>query len=95
MNRPYVKQYLVVDGEKELLNPINGYFPSKRSNKAFPEGFPNRKERRNALVNRPRVTSNRRGNGLVVTQIGRNKFMKYERFTQIVGKKQIIHFREV
>jgi hypothetical protein len=94
MNRPYVKQYVGVGEDRELLNPINGYFPSKRSSKAFPNGFPNRKERRDVLENEKRLFSNKKGTQLVVTRIGRNVFTKYKRVFQKIGNKRIIHFVE-
>lgn len=97
MNRPYVKQF---DAEGDLINPINGYFPSKRTNKAFPSGFPNRRERREALVHKNRSFSNKKGIQLVVTQIGREIFMKHVKKFQLVGKgngknKTITHYNHV
>jgi len=91
MNRPYVKQF---DANGDLINPINGYFPSKRINKHFPEGFPNRRERRNALVNQPRTHSNKKGTQVVITRIGLMKFTKFFKKFQKIGKKRIIHYTE-
>jgi len=98
MNRPYVKQY---DAEGKLINPIEGgYYPSKTINQAFPEGFPNRKERRKALVRKDRAFSNKKGIQLVVTYIGMGKFTKYYKQEQVIcanelseqKEKRIIHY---
>ena len=94
MNRPYVKQYLGEGDDQELLNPINGYLPSKRVTKDFPSGFPNRRERRDALVNQKRIYSNKKGVQLVVTRIGLQLFTKYKKVFQTIGKKRIIHFTD-
>ena len=91
MNRPYVKQY---DSEGTLINPIEGYFPSKRANKEFPSGFPNRRERRDVLNKKNRSYSNKKGVQLVVTRIGRYLYTKYKRTFQYIGNKRIVHYKE-
>lgn len=92
MNRPYVKQY---DANGDLLNPIVDYFSSKRVTKDFPSGFPNRRERRAVLVNSPRGLSNKKGLQLVVTNLGRGRFMKHKRTTQKIEDKTIIHYKQI
>lgn len=82
MNRPYVKQY---DANGDLINPIVSKFLNTS---------PNRRERREETVNRPRLFNNKKGIQLVVTKIGWQKFTKYYKVFQDIGKKRIIHFTE-
>lgn len=82
MNRPYVKQY---DADGDLINPIVSKFLNTE---------PNRQDRRSFTVNRQRLFSNKKGVQLVITKIGRDKFMKYKKVFQNIGNKRIIHFIE-
>ena len=95
MNRPYVKQFVGVGEDRELLNPIDGFYPSKRVTKAFPNGFPNRRERRDVLNKSVRYHSNKKGIQLRVTRIGRMKFIKHKVELQKVGDKTIVHYKEI
>jgi len=89
MNRPYVKQY---DASGQLINPIDGFYPSKTIRPEFPLGFPNRRERRDALVNQKRKFNNKKGLQLVVTKIGALHFMKYSKHLQNIDGKQVVHY---
>lgn len=82
MNRPYIKQY---DATGDLINPIISKFLNTS---------PNRRERRESTINRPKLFSNKKGVQLVVTKIAWAKYMKYKKVFQNVGKKRIIHFVE-
>lgn len=91
MNRPYVKQY---DAEEELLNPIVDFYPSKKTSKDFPYGFPNRSERRKVLNKSTRDYSNKKGIQLIVTRLGAMTYTKYRKVLQKIGKKTIIHYKQ-
>ena len=69
-----------------------GYFPSKRTNKDFPDGFPNRRERRDVLKKKNRLHSNKKGTQLIVTRIGYMMFTKYKKVLQTIGNKRITHY---
>ena len=92
MNRPYVKQY---DANGDLINPIDGFYPSKTVRPEFPNGFPNRRERREALVQTERAFNNKKGTQLVVTRVGLLNFVKIKKRIQKIGNKTIVHYDDV
>lgn len=80
-NVPYVKQYK--DGF--LINPIERVVNGVRVAGSYVNRFPNRRTRRS----KQRLISNKAGDQVVITQIGRAKFVKTTKRIQTVNCKHV------
>lgn len=83
-NEPYKKLY---DQDGKLINPITKTSPLITK-------FPNRRQRRDMALrmNKP-PKNNKKGIRLIVTNIGKSKFIKTYVEKQKIGNKVVEHYR--